>query len=282
MARPLRIQAAGLTYHITARGVRRTDIYLDDADRRRFLRLLAAVVQRYAVRCHAYCEMTNHYHLAVTTTEANLSRAVQQLNGDYARWWNWRHHRVGHVFQARFHAQVVQDDVHLANVCRYIVLNPVRAGMVRAPEQWRWSSYRATAGLASAPPFLDCDRLLEILAPDDPAGLIRLRRWMREADADLQLPRDAVLGDDAFVARLQPFRARAGREVPRPEGRRALDAIFRDVVTRRARNRAVVTAFLQRYPLSEIARYLEVHPSTVSKIVAAAGAGECKIHGFKT
>ena len=165
MARPLRIQAAGLTYHITARGVRRTSIYLDDVDRHRFLALLADVVQRYALGCHAYCEMTNHYHLAVTTTDANLSRAVHQLNGDYAQWWNRRHEHVGHVFQARFNAQIVQDDAYLVNVCRYIVLNPVRAGMVRSPEQWPWSSYRAMAGLASHPPFLDCNRLLEDSGP---------------------------------------------------------------------------------------------------------------------
>src|SRR3954466_1537135 len=130
MARSLRIQCAGLTYHVTARGVRRLHIYLDDVDRRQFLVILAAVVERYDLRCHAYCEMSNHYHLALTTREANLSRAMQQLNGDYAQWWNWRHERVGHVFQGRFNAQVVQDGRYLANVCRYIVLNPVRAGIV--------------------------------------------------------------------------------------------------------------------------------------------------------
>src|SRR3954462_7614026 len=106
MARPLGSRGPALRITATARGVRRTSIYLDDDDRLRFLTFLAAVVERYALRCHAYCEMTNHYHLAVTTTDANLSRAVQQLNGDYAQWWNWRHQRTGHLFQARFHAQI--------------------------------------------------------------------------------------------------------------------------------------------------------------------------------
>jgi REP element-mobilizing transposase RayT len=87
MARPLRIRAAGLTCHVTARGVRRMNIFLDTVDRRRFPAILANVVVRYALRCHTYCEMTNHYHLAVTTTDANLSRGVQQLSGDYAPWW---------------------------------------------------------------------------------------------------------------------------------------------------------------------------------------------------
>jgi REP element-mobilizing transposase RayT len=250
------------------------NIYLDDVDRRRFLTLFTAVVQRYALRCHAYCQMSNHYHVAVTTTDANLSRAFQQLNGDYAQWWNWRHQHVGHVFQARFHAQVVQDDTYLLNVCRYILLNPVRAGMVPASEEWPWSSYRATIGLARLPRFLDCDQVLDLSSPDDPEnGPNRFRQSVREADVHaLHLPRNAILGDDEFVARFQPHRARASREVPRRDGRRALDAIFRDAVTRAARNAAILTAFRERYPLAEIARFLDLHSSTISKVVSAHGA----------
>ena len=274
MARPLRIQAPGLTYHITARGVRRSPIYLDVADRRRFLSLLARMLQRYAVRCHAYCEMTNHYHLAVTTTDANLSSAMRQLNGEYASWWNWRHRHVGHVFQGRFNAQVVQDELYLANVCRYIALNPVRAGMVESPEHWPWSSYRATAGLARLPSFLDCNRLLEFIAPDDPADVPnRFRRSVLEVDAHaLQLPRDSILGDDRFVARFRRNRANVSREVPQRDGRRSLNAIFHGAVTRAARNAAVVTAYHERYALTAIARYIAMHPSTVSKIVSGEGA----------
>ena len=284
MARPLRIQAAGLTYHITARGVRRTSIYLDAVDRRRFLALLADVVERYALRCHAYCEMTNNYHLAVTTTDANLSRAVQQLNGDYAQWWNWRHKRVGHVFQSRFNAQIVQDDGSLANVCRYIVLNPVRAGIVCSPEQWPWSSYGAMAGLSKRPAFLDCGRVLEIVANGDRADAVNLfERYVLETDARaLRLERSAILGDEAFVARFRPHRRRVSREIPQREGRRALEAIFRGAITRTARNAAMVTALGERYALAEIARFLEIHPSTVSKIVSEQGARAWKNHRFKT
>lgn len=284
MARPLRIQAAGLTYHVTARGVRRMNIFLDDDDRRRFLTALADVVERHALRCHAYCEMTNHYHLALTTTDANLSRALQQLNGDYAQWWNRRHRHVGHVFQARFYAQLVQDDMHLLNVCRYIVLNPVRAGMVSMPDQWPWSSYSAMIGLVSIPSFLHCDRVLALVSPDDPLdGANRLRQSMLESDVSaLRLRRDAILGDDVFVARFQPYRAGASREVPRREGRRDLEAIFRGAVTRAARNAAIVTAWRERYALAEIARYLEVHPSTVCKVVSRQGARARKTHGFQT
>jgi putative transposase len=218
--------------------------------------------------------MTNHYHVALTTTDANLSRAIQQLNGDYAQWWNWRHHHAGHVFQARFHTQIVQDDTYLLNVCRYIVLNPVRAGMVPAPEQWPWSSYRAMVGLARRPPFLECDRVLKLVSPDNPQnGRKTFRQSVLEANASaLQLPRSAILGDDEFVERFQPHRARASREVPRQEGRRDLPAIFHGAITRAARNAAIVTAFQERHPVADIARYLELNPSTVSKVVSANGA----------
>jgi putative transposase len=268
MSRPLRIQLPGLTYHVTARGVRRTAIYLDDVDRRRFLAILADVVARFALRCHAYCEMTNHYHLAITTADANLSRAMRQLNGDYASWWNWRHRYVGHVFQGRFGAQIVQDDVHLATVCRYIVRNPVRAGIVRVPEQWGWSSYRATIGMTPSPQFLDCDRLMEIVSPDNPAdGRRQFRRHVMSPDTGAPLSRAAIIGDDAFVAKFQPYRRRHP-EVVRRDARRGLEAIFAGAITRHARDAAIMEAFNERYALADIARYLDLHPSTVSKVVS--------------
>ncbi len=273
VARPLRIQCAGLTYHVTARGVRRSNIYLDDHDRRHFLLTLAAVAERFDLRCHAYCEMTNHYHLALTTVDANLSRAMQRLNGEYAQWWNWRHDRVGHVFQARFNAQIVQDDSYLANVCRYIVLNPVRARMAAVPEAWPWSSYRAMTGLGPRPGFLDCSWLHRWAGPGGPTGGSGFRQFVRSVEGDdVRLSRDAILGDDEFVARFGPYRERAGPEIPRATARRALAAIFQGAASRTARNAAVMIAVRERYALADIARFLEVHPSTVSKIVATCGA----------
>jgi hypothetical protein len=207
--------------------------------------------------------------LALTTMHANLSRAMHQLNGDYAQWWNWRHDCAGHVFQARFFAQVVQDDGYLANVCRYVVLNPVRAGMVSAPDDWPWSSYRAMVGIAACPPFLDAGPLRDRVtsdAPDDSP-----RRFLQLVHGDdgptEPLSRDTILGDDSFVARFRRFRRRAGPEIPRFDGRRSLPAIFEGAVTRTARDEAVMIAVRERYALAEIARFLEVHPSTVSKIV---------------
>ena len=205
MARPLRIQAPGLTYHVTARGNNRMEIFLDDVDRRRFLRVLARVVVHFGLRCHAYCLMTNHFHLAATTTEANLSRAIKQLNGEYAQWWNRRHRRVGHVFQSRFGAQIVQDGRYLLNVCRYIVLNPVRAQLVPGPAHWHWSSYCATAGVIRAPSWLYCEELLDHVSNGHPTKACRrYREFVLRVNArTLRLSREAVLGDEKFVARIR-------------------------------------------------------------------------------
>jgi putative transposase len=125
MARPLRIEFPGALYHVTARGNARQDIFLDDEDRQRFLGVLARGVSRFHLLLHAYCLMENHFHLVVETPEANLSKAMRQLNGVYTQAFNRRHKRVGHVLQGRFKAIVVDRDSYLLELCRYVVLNPV-------------------------------------------------------------------------------------------------------------------------------------------------------------
>jgi len=101
MARPLRIELAGGLYHVTSRGDRCEDIYLDDKDRRQWLILLGQVCERFNWVCHAYCQMSNHYHLVIETVEGNLSQGMRQLNGVYTQYFNRRHRRVGHVYQGR-------------------------------------------------------------------------------------------------------------------------------------------------------------------------------------
>jgi REP-associated tyrosine transposase len=157
MPRAPRISFAGALYHVTTRGNRRCDIYRDDEDRRWFLLTLARAVRGASWRCHAYCLMGNHYHLLVETPEETISRGMQILNGRYARDFNWKYGLKGHLFERRFHAELVEDHAYLLEVSRYIVLNPVRAGICAGPESWPWSSYRATAGEAPAPAFLTVD-----------------------------------------------------------------------------------------------------------------------------
>src|SRR5262245_26908051 len=201
MARPLRIQAAGLTYHITARGNAKMPIFVDAIERRTFLRLLARACGRRGVECHAYCLMTNHYHLVIKTLRPNLSLTMQRLNSAYAEWWNKRRQRVGHVFQGRFGSQVVQDGDYFLTVCRYVVRNAVAADMVTSLEAWPWSSYRATAGLSRVPAFLKPDVLLRLFgAKDRRTAMRRYRAFVCAPDAGADsLPEGPVVGDDAFV-----------------------------------------------------------------------------------
>jgi len=170
MARPLRLQFPHAPYHVTSRGNARQKIYDDAQDRDQFLSNLAHVVSRFGWCCHAYCLMDNHYHLVIETPRANLSMGMRQLNGLYTQTYNRRHGRVGHLFQGRYAAIVVEKDAYLLELCRYVVLNPVRAKAVKQPSQWVRSSYRATAGRVAAPDwFTVCGRGNQRAQPMDAA-----------------------------------------------------------------------------------------------------------------
>ena len=207
MTRPLRIEFAGALYHVTSRGDRREDIYLDDADRERFLGVLAEVCERHRWVCHAYCLMSNHYHLLVETREATLGKGMRQLNGVFTQRFNRRHHRVGHVFQGRYKAILVDKDSYLVELARYMVLNPVRAAMVRSARDWPWSSYRATAGFAPMPEWLTVDWLLSAFGRRRGLAMEAYRRFVSEGRNQPSPWRDlrqqVYLGDDAFVEDMQ-------------------------------------------------------------------------------
>ena len=166
MARPLRIEFPDSIHHVTSRGNERRSIFRDDTDRRMFLHLLGQAVKRFGWSVTAWVLMTNHFHLVLQTPEPNLSRGMHWLNGKYSSWFNRRHDRCGHLFQGRFKSILVEGENYLREVIRYTVLNPVRAGMVALPEQYRWSSYRSSAGLDSANSWLDMPSLLELFDPD--------------------------------------------------------------------------------------------------------------------
>jgi REP element-mobilizing transposase RayT len=167
MPRPPRVQAHGAIYHLTTRGNHRQEIFIDTRDRLRFLQLVQGVVDLLGWMCHAYCLMANHYHLLVQTPEADLSRGMHRLNGVYAKWFNWRHDYGGHLFERRFHDELVEGQAHLLELTRYIVLNPVRAGLKSHAGEWRWSSYNATIGKAPRPAFLTTSWVLSLFS-DDP------------------------------------------------------------------------------------------------------------------
>jgi putative transposase len=127
-------------YHVTARGVNRSAIFVDDEDRVLFLRLLAESAASFAWRCHVFCLMSNHYHLVVETLRDRLSAGLQRLNGVYAQRFNLRHKRTGHLFGDRFHAWLLDDEDHFRETCRYVLRNPVRAGLCRTASEWPWSA----------------------------------------------------------------------------------------------------------------------------------------------
>src|SRR5882672_8831382 len=159
MARPLRIEFPGAVYHVTSRGDRREPIFVDDEDRRILLDLVGQALSRFDAQMLAYCLMGNHYHFVVHTRKANLSLLMRHINGVYTQAFNRRHDKVGHLFQGRFKAILVDRDAYLLEVCRYVELNPVAAKIARKPETWSWSSYRAHVGLDATPTWLDTDGL---------------------------------------------------------------------------------------------------------------------------
>jgi putative transposase len=161
-----RIEFAGAFYHLTARGNNGRLIYLDERDRESFLGLFLRVSTPLGWRCHTFCLMGNHYHFLVETPRPNLAAGMVRLNGEYARSFNRRHGRRGHLFEKRYHSVVIEREAHLLEACRYVVLNPVRAGLCDTADDWVWSSFRATAGLAAVPRFLHVDWLHEQFARD--------------------------------------------------------------------------------------------------------------------
>ena len=161
--------------HAYTRGNNRARVCLDELDFVAWLRLLDRTVGLFGWRCHAYCLMPNHYHLLLETSQSDLSRGMRHLNGSFAQRLNKRYERTGHVFEGPYRIELVEAQSHLLELCRYIPLNPVRAALVMRAEDWRLSSYRATAGLEHAPPFLTTSFVRSLFGRDSTA-----RRRYRE------------------------------------------------------------------------------------------------------
>lgn len=260
-----------------ARGNARMAIYLDDRDRLNFLDLLGEVVDTYQLACDAYCLMPNHYHLLLETTNHRLSAAIRQLNGVYAQWWNRRHDRVGHVFQGRFKAQLVQDRPHYLHVARYILRNPVRSGLVPHPSAYRWSSVGAMTGTASRPAWLRIDKLMTTAELSCGTEFVRfLGDGPDREDIAAAIASDArIIGDRDFVRSVdRQLRSPTSPEVPvrdRCAARPSLTELFPPIrESRRARDEAMWRAHARHgYSQVAIADFLGLHYTTVSRRLAA-------------
>ena len=207
MARPLRLELAGALYHVTSRGDGREDIFLSDEDRIAWLEILADVCRRFNWVCHAYCQMTNHYHMVIETPDANLSKGMRQFNGVYTQRINRTHGRVGHVFQGRFKAILVDKDSYLLELARYVVLNPLRANMVPRLEQWPWSSFPATCGQTAKPDWLQVDFVLAQFSTQRARAIEKYVAFVHEG-AKLpsvweQLQGQVYLGSESFIKKMQ-------------------------------------------------------------------------------
>ena len=266
MARPLRLEFGGAVYHLTSRGNARQKIFFSDTDRELLLETLAQVVSRYGWICHAYCLMANHYHLLVETPKANLSIGMRQLNGVYTQSFNRRHKQVGHLFQGRFKAILVEKESYLLELCRYIVLNPVRVKAKVRADAWKWSSYRATAGLVSVPEFLSTDWLLEQFARSRSAAHKRYREFVKEGLENRpweKLTGQIYLGSEPFIERHSPKNHQL-KEIPRAQLKAVKPALER--IFAKQGDMGIAQAYREHgYRLHEIATYLGVHYATVSR-----------------
>jgi len=272
MSRPQRLEFSGAVYHVIARGNEQREVFRDDSDRKIYLRRLAHYRDRFRFRLYAYCLMTNHVHLAVETGPVPLSRIVLALHGSYAQKFNQRHQRVGHLFQGRYKALLVQKTSYLLALVRYIHENPVKAGIVREPRLYRWSSDRFYRG-ERPPEWLDTHGLSELLGADPGREARRYREFMSceqpESYEDLNAVARVVKGDERF-ARIA-FERAAEPERPRTwsverlarvvAGRAGVDIEEmrgRAFSTERAQARAMigyVARRIGRIPLTKVAEF---------------------------
>jgi putative transposase len=236
MARPLRIEYAGAVYHVTSRGNERKAIFRDDEDREKFFSSLSDLPNRFGVVIHGFVLMGNHYHLLLETPSPNLQRAMQYLNTAYTVYFNRRHHRAGHLLQGRYKAFVIDKDSYLLSVSRYLHLNPVRAGMVKRPEEYPWSSYREYIGKRKRRGWLTCDWVLEQFSKN----ATRARRGYKEFVEDAVggsdnpfalLKAGLVLGSEGFFEEIKR-KLSVEKDSEVPQARHFVDAISCDAMIR--------------------------------------------------
>ncbi len=261
-----------------SRGDNKQNIFTSDYDRNRFFRIYADIYKRLNWITYAWCLMDNHFHLVVETPDPTLSEGMRLLNGIYTQYFNHVHGRVGHLFQGRYRAIVVDKDSYLLELVRYVALNPVRSGRVKNPKEWLWSSYRATAGFDQCPEWLDADWVVDVVSGGVGSREQKIKQYMAfvedgmrtESDLMEQVQQQMYLGDDAFVVRVQescevgPHLAGIAREQKRKPLYQLDDYGNQYPNTKEAMARAYLSG---HYSQVEIARHFGVHYSTVSKAV---------------
>lgn len=281
MARPLRIEYPGALYHVTSRGNEQKDVFKSRRDRDQFLSYLESAVERYGVVIHAWCLMSNHYHLLLETPDGNLSQIMRHINGAYTTYFNVKRKRAGHLFQGRYKAILVDADAYAAELSRYLHLNPVRAGMVNKPEEHEWSSYRQYVGLAEPPAWLTTSFMLGYFSGNDAKKTYRefvSLALEQEIENPLQkVVASTLLGGSDFVreisrqhlAEKQPDRnVPAVKRLSRPTLEKIISVIDNEMGTQENLSRNVSIYFCHRYSgarLREIGDHFGLSDAAVSQ-----------------
>lgn len=272
----------GGLYHIYSRGIDGLNIFEDPEDREKFLTILSDTLSEASWRCFAYCLMRNHYHILIETADGDTSIGMKRLNGLYAQYFNWKHERVGPLFQGRYKAILVDRENYFLELCRYIVLNPVRAGLSDLPEDYRWSSYRVTAGLDEGIGCIDRETVLQWFTSVDDTVATSARRYasfvgdgLNMEPAPFDVNADLILGDRDFVKSLKKRVEKKmddtsipkyQRTACRPALKELLDPLTASM--KNTRDEAVRTAYsVHGYTQTAIARHLGIHNSTVFRII---------------
>ena len=277
MSRPLRIQFPGAVYHVTARGNEQQTIFHGDRDRKKFVELLDAVVRRLGWRVFTYCLMDNHYHLLVQTPRADLARGMHRLNGPYAQYLRARTGTRGHIFEGRYHAELVEEDAYLLTAARYVAQNPVRARICDLPEDYLWSGHRAIVGHAPAG-FVAVAELLAHFGDDPDASRSRYQRFVDEywavIDHSVRQSPTAILGTIEFAQRVLAAVPAPSPEVPRDQYR--VRPPLSEVLVDHDPATIAVAHFEHGYTLAAIASQIGCHYATVSRWLSrldGVGAG---------
>ena len=273
MTRPLRLEFAGALYHVTARGDRKNIIFCDDSDRFAWLSVLADVCKQYNFIVHSYCQMNNHYHLMIETVDGDLARGMRQLNGAYSQYFNRRHDLVGHVFQGRYKAILVQKESYLLELSRYIILNPMRAGIAASLADWRWSSHSYFMRPEGKPAWLETDWLLQRFGADRASARRAYNTFILNGLGMLSPLRNVqhqmLLGDSTFIANHLNTIAPDTLDDIRRAQRRSVAMPLADYAAQYGRgDEAMARAYMSTaYTMKQIANHFGISSRTVGRAI---------------
>jgi len=285
MPRKPRLEFPGAIYHIHQRGNHQEHIYVDHADSVLFMKLLRDVIERMNWICHAYCLMGNHYHLLIEIPDGILSRGMAWLNGMYTKKFNRKYNVSGHLFQGRFKSRLIEDNMQFLTTARYIVRNPIEAHIVESAEHWPWSSYKPTVGMIAPPKYLFVDDILSCLSTNRRKAQLFFQKLVH---MDLKNNDDQIITlfqkvyaeqrEPVFQKRIRTILdvrnslgpiPRTQRILSRPQLKELFNGYEYDDL--KTRNKIISEAFkLYAYTQSELAAYLELNRTTISKIVHKA------------